>query len=115
MPLSYILSNLLADVPKAEAVIFLDAEGETIEVLSARMQPYDIKVQGAYEVIHLNQLSRKHPGTNGYYCIGTKFSVFTTQVGTEYFLVVITQGEAPPGRILRCLKRARRDIEDKVL
>jgi len=115
MPLSYILSNLLADVPKAEAVIFLDAEGETIEVLSARMQPYDIKVQGAYEVIHLNQLNRRHPGTDWYYCIGTKFSVFTSLVGEAYYLVVITQGEAPPGRILQCLGRARKDIEDKVL
>lgn len=115
MPLSYILSNLLADVPKAEAVIFLDAEGETIEVLSARMQPYDVKVQGAYEVIHYNQLNKRHPEVGWYYYIGTKFSVFSTMVGPEYYLVVITQGEALPGRVLRCLRRARKDIEDKVL
>ena len=42
MPLSYILSNLLADVPTAEAVVFVDAEGETVEVMSARLQPYDV-------------------------------------------------------------------------
>lgn len=115
MPLSYILSNLLADVPKAEAVIFLDADGETIEVLSARMQPYDVKVQGAYEVVHHNQLNKRHPGVDWYYYIGSRFSVFTTKVGTEYYLVVIAQGDALPGGILRSFMRARKDIEDKVL
>lgn len=115
MPLSYILSNLLADIEKAEAVVFLDAEGEAIEVLSARLQPYDVKVQGAYQVVHYNQLNRKLPGLGRFYFVGGNFSVFTTKVGPEYFLVVITQGGTLPGRVLHQLEKARRDIEEKVL
>jgi hypothetical protein len=115
MPLSYILSNLLADVEKAEAVIFLDAEGEAIETLSSRLQPYDVKVQGAYQVVHYNQLSRQHPGLGRFFYVGDHFSVFTTKVGPEYFLVVITAGDILPGRVIRHLDRARKDIEEKVL
>ena len=54
MALSYILANLLADVPKAEAVVFLDNEGETIENLTSQINPYDIKVIGAYQGIYLS-------------------------------------------------------------
>jgi len=115
MPLSYILSNLLADVEKAEAIIFLDAEGEAIEVLSARLQPYDVKVQGAYQVVHYTQLNKMSPGLGRFFYVGEHFSIFTTRVGPEYFLVVITQGGASPGRVLHELDKARRDIEEKVL
>ena len=115
MPLSYILSNLLADVPKAEAVVLVDAEGETVEVMSARLQPYDMKVQGAYEGIHFRQLNKRQPGLESYYYIGRDLSVFTTRVGAGYYLVVITGGGAHPGRILNLLTRARADIEEGVL
>lgn len=115
MPLSYILGNLLADVPRAEAVVFLDREGETIDTLSTELQPYDVKVQGAYQVIHCQQWEKRFPGLEKFYYTAEHYSVFTRRVGGEYYLTVIVRGPAYPSRVLPRLDRASRDIEEKVL
>ena len=115
MPLSYILGNLLADIPRAEAVVLVDREGETIETLSSQLQPYDVKVQGAYQVIHFQQWEKRFPGLDRFYYTGEHYSLFTRRVGGEYYLTVIVKGPAYPSRVLPRLDRASRDIEEKVL
>jgi len=51
-----ILETLIREVQGARAAIFSDGEGESIE-FCGDMDPYDIKVIGAYAAIILDQLS----------------------------------------------------------
>jgi hypothetical protein len=56
MPFNYLLTNLLVDVPAAVGTIFLDAEGEAIEWVTRRDDPYLLKVEGAYHSIFRRRL-----------------------------------------------------------
>lgn len=58
MPFQYVLANLLADTEEAAGVLFLDDAGETVDLASAELSPYDLRVLGAYLGIHLRQLDR---------------------------------------------------------
>ena len=56
MPFNYLLTNLLVDVPEALGAIFLDDEGETVDFVSRHGEPFDLKVEGAYQGIFTRQL-----------------------------------------------------------
>jgi hypothetical protein len=43
----YLLNNLLVSVPGAQGAIFLDPEGEFVELVSRRATPYELKLEGA--------------------------------------------------------------------
>ncbi len=115
MELSFILANLFTDVPKAEAVVFLDKEGETIENFTSTIPPFDVKIIGAYQGIHFKQFLKNFSNLKGFYYSGNLHSVFCTLVGGEYYLVLITKGKAIPGITLRFLEKAKKELEEKVL
>lgn len=115
MALSYILANLLADVPSAEAVVFLDSEGETIENLTSKINPFDIKIIGAYQGIHFKQFVKTFSNLKYFYYSGSKHSVFCILVGGEYYLVLITKGKILPGLAVHFLEKAKKELEEKVL
>ena len=54
-----ILESLLSEVKGAEAAIFSDAEGESIEFCGS-MDPFDIKIIGAYAAILMPRLRTLH-------------------------------------------------------
>lgn len=56
MPYHYIMANLLARVDGAVAVLFVDANGETVEVASAEHPPEELRVVGAYLGLYLRHL-----------------------------------------------------------
>jgi predicted regulator of Ras-like GTPase activity (Roadblock/LC7/MglB family) len=58
MPFQYILTNLLVDVPGAQGAIFLDPEGEAVELVSHRATAYELKLEGAYHGIFLRRASQ---------------------------------------------------------
>lgn len=115
MVLSYILANLLADVPKAEAVVFLDSEGETIENLTSQINPFDIKIIGAYQGIYFKQFLKSFLNLKSFYYLGSKHSVFCILVGGEYYLVLVTKGKTLPGIAFHFLEKAKKELEEKVL
>ena len=55
MPFNYVLGELLAKVPRAIGVAFLDDSGETIDLATTDYTPEDLKVFGAYFGISLRQ------------------------------------------------------------
>lgn len=57
MPFNYLLTNLLVDVPEAVGAIFLDEEGETVDFVTRHGEPFDLKVEGAYQGIFTRLLS----------------------------------------------------------
>lgn len=115
MALSYILANLLADIPRAEAVIFLDKEGETIENLTSKINPFDIKIIGAYQGIYFKQFQKMFSNLKSFYYIGNIHSVFCILVGGEYYLVLITKGRTLPGMAFHFLEKAKKELEEKVI
>ena len=56
MPFNYLLTNLLVDVPEALGAIFLDDDGETVDYVTRHGEPFDLKVEGAYQGIFTRQL-----------------------------------------------------------
>ena len=57
MPFQYVLANLVAESPGTLGAIFLDDAGETVDLVSAEVSPYDLRVIGAYLGIHMRQFS----------------------------------------------------------
>ena len=57
MPFQYTLANLLAGNDGALAVLFLDETGETVDLTCADIQPFQMKIAGAYVGIYLRQLA----------------------------------------------------------
>lgn len=55
MPFHYVLADLLAKVPGAEAVVFIDDSGETVDMASTGLSPEELKVMAAYFGIGLRQ------------------------------------------------------------
>lgn len=58
MPFQYLLTNLLVDVTGAHGAIFLDWEGEAVELVTRQATPYELKLEGAYQGIFLRRLDR---------------------------------------------------------
>lgn len=55
MPFQYLLTNLLVDVPGAQGAIFLDPEGESVELVTRQATPYELRLEGAYHGIFLRR------------------------------------------------------------
>ena len=64
MPFSYLLTNLLVDVPQAVGAIFVDPEGEAVEWVTRHGDPFDLKVEGAYHSIFMRRLEELTTGSN---------------------------------------------------
>jgi predicted regulator of Ras-like GTPase activity (Roadblock/LC7/MglB family) len=54
----YVLANLLANNDQALGALFLDDNGETVDLACAGYTPYQMRVVGAYLGIYLRQLER---------------------------------------------------------
>ena len=58
MPFQYVLANLLADNPDAEAALFLDDAGETVDFACAEQSPYEMRLLG---VLNMRDLMLSPP------------------------------------------------------
>jgi len=54
----YVLANLLANNDQALGALFLDDNGETVDLSCAGYTPYQMRVVGAYLGIYLRQLEK---------------------------------------------------------
>ena len=59
----YVLANLLANNDKALGALFLDDNGETVDLACAGYTPYQMRVVGAYLGIYLRQLEKVLTGS----------------------------------------------------
>lgn len=53
MPFQFVLHDLLAEIEGAVAVLFIDDEGETVELVCAGIEPDEARLAGAYLGISL--------------------------------------------------------------
>lgn len=59
----YVLANLLANNDDALGALFLDDNGETVDLACAGYTPYQMRVVGAYLGIYLRQIEKVFTGT----------------------------------------------------
>lgn len=119
MPFQYILANLLADTDGAVGALFFDESGETIDLASSEMTPYDLRVLGAYLGISLRQLRRALDDTGA----GDPHLLHVERAGLHVHAITLPEGYTlavvlrPPvvaARARRSLERAAEQIRTEV-
>jgi hypothetical protein len=96
MPFNYLLTNLLVDVPEALGAIFLDDEGETVDFVTRHGEPFDLKVEGAYQGIFTRQLgstiSTSGVGHLEYFVVeSTELATLTHLLPDGYYVVLVAR------------------------
>ncbi len=119
MPFQYTLANLLADNDGAMAVLFLDETGETVDLACTNIQPFQMKIAGAYVGIYLRQLAVLFSGTD----LGATeilhiekhdIHLYATPLPEGYYLVLIQRRPALVARARETLLRARDEITREI-
>jgi len=100
-----ILHELVTSTPGAIGALFLDWEGETVEMLGARpfeADDHDLKIVGAYQGIFLTQLremcGRIEAGTPHRFKVEfTTMKVLSCDLAEGYYLVLVIDAAANEG------------------
>jgi hypothetical protein len=111
-----ILDELLATTRGAMAAIFLDWEGETVELVCDRdLNDHDLRIIGAYQGIYLTRLrelcDRIDAGQPQRYKLefeGTKLLSYDLRDG--YYAVLVLEGHANEGLAWRKLAECREKL-----
>lgn len=113
MPFRRILYDLISSTKGAVGAIFLDQEGETVELLSAGKLVLDeLRFVGAWQGIHLAQLRNLCTSADAgkphrFKIEFARASVMSCDLQDGYYLVLIVDGTANEGVAWRQLERCR--------
>jgi predicted regulator of Ras-like GTPase activity (Roadblock/LC7/MglB family) len=110
-----ILADVLQSAGGAIGAIFLDSEGESVEVVSARpfdTDDHDLRVIGAYAGIFFSQLRRITEATNAGAAIRYKIDfaaskIFCCDLRDGYYLVLVVDAGTVEGVVWQQLERCR--------
>lgn len=113
MPFNYLLTNLLVDVPEAVGAIFLDEEGETVDYVTRHGEPFDLKVEGAYQGIFTRQVdSACSTATLGklesFTVEANELVTLTHLLPDGYYVVLVARGPTARARAQHHLRRMAR-------
>ena len=120
MPFNYLLTNLLVDVPEALGAIFLDDEGETVDFVTRHGEPFDLKVEGAYQGIFVRQLvaslaAAAIDGLETFMVVGSELATLTHLLPDGYYVVLVARIPVASGRAQHHLRRTARLIARELL
>jgi predicted regulator of Ras-like GTPase activity (Roadblock/LC7/MglB family) len=112
LPFRSILSDLLLGVPGSIGAMFLDYEGETVELLGHNINADDLRIIGAYQGIFLDQLARLSDdaalGTPARMKIEFRAARILSSVMKDgYYLVLVIGPGANEGQAWRKLDECR--------
>ena len=113
MPFNYLLTNLLVDVPEALGAIFLDDEGETVDFVSRHGEPFDLKVEGAYQGIFTRLLGTAtvNAGIGElelFMAEGAELVTLTHVLPAGYYVVLVAHKPVAQARARHHLRRTAR-------
>jgi len=119
MPFNYLLTNLLVDVPQALGAIFVDPEGEAVELVTRHGDPFDLKVEGAYHSIFLRQLDALAASANAgtidsFVLEGTHLTTLTQALPDGYYVVLVVDRSASRAQALERLRRAAQVFAEEI-
>ena len=111
MPFNYLLTNLLVDVPQALGAIFVDSEGESVELVTRHGDPFDLKVEGAYHSIFLRRLhdltaSADAGPIDSFVLEGAHLITLTQALPDGYYVVLVVDRSASRAQALYRLRSA---------
>ena len=120
MPFNYLLTNLLVDVPEALGAIFLDDEGETVDYVTRHGEPFDLKVEGAYQGIFLRRLAASFaaPDSGGlewFMVEGRELATLTHLLPDGYYVVLVARNPVARARAQYHLRQTARMIALELL
>jgi predicted regulator of Ras-like GTPase activity (Roadblock/LC7/MglB family) len=111
VPFQYLLTNLLVDIRGAHGAVFIDPEGEAVELVSRRSTPYELKLEGAYNGIFLRKAAdlARLVGAGQLAQLtlaGHGVKVLSRVLRSGYALVVVVDGGAPLAVAAAAMERA---------
>ena len=114
-----ILADLLQSTRGAIGAAFLDSEGESVEVASARpfdTDDHDLRVIGAYGGIFLSNLRRIAGATGSGASRRFKVdfaasTIFCSELGDGYYLVLVADAGAVEGVVWQQLEQCRAALQ----
>ena len=117
-----ILLDLLHTTHGSLGAIFLDSEGESVEVITERpfeADDHDLRVIGAYQGIFLTQLQRLcdtlNAGTPRRFKVQfEKWNVLSCDLKDGYYLVLVVDDSANEGQAWRALERCKARIIEEL-
>lgn len=120
MPYQYILANLLAEAENAVGVVFIDEEGETVDVAVRPGCEIDLRIMGAYMGIYLRRVvSLTDESGLGLarllYVERSGLTLLGCALAAGYALGVVHESTQGVGRSSWSLLRAAEDLERTVL
>lgn len=103
MPFQTVLSKLLDDAEESIAVLFLDENGEAVDVACSEMNPNDMKIVGAYMSIYLRQVDRvlqtdRFGETGLLHIESPNLHIYARPLPEGYFLVLVQRSPALVGK-----------------
>jgi predicted regulator of Ras-like GTPase activity (Roadblock/LC7/MglB family) len=113
-----ILLDLLQSTPGAIGAVFLDSEGESVEVVSARpfdTDDHELRVIGAYAGIFLSHLRRIAGATDSGEARRFKIDfaasrIFCCALQDGYYLAAVVDAAAVEGVVWKKLERCRETL-----
>ena len=111
-----ILNHLLATTAGAVAVIFLDFEGETVELVCDRdLSDHDLRIVGAYQGIFLSRLrelcSKGKLGTPHRFKLEfEQNTIMSCDLKDGYYLVLLLDDKGNEGTAWHKLERCRQRV-----
>lgn len=119
MPFQAILSRLVSEVDGAIGAMFLDWEGESVDLVGSPRK-YDMQLMGAYQGIFLNHLKRFTDdmalGDITFFKLefrGAEF--FNAVLADGYYLSLATEPGVVEGVAWRRLEQARRLLNSEIV
>lgn len=119
MTFQNVLSRLVEDVDGAIGAMFLDWEGESVD-LYGWPDRHDMRLLGAYQGIFLNQLRRfsdeMELGDVTYFKIAFRGAQFFNAVLEDgYYLSLATEPQIVEGVAWQAMRRARRLLNEEIV
>ena len=120
MPYQYIVANLLAEVDTALGVLFVDEEGEAVDVATRDPEDLDLEITAAYVGIYLRRVvslaeERRLGVPRVLFIERPKMSILACALSGGYCLGLVLKTTTGLGGATRSLERASVDMEREVL
>lgn len=118
MPFKKILNDVVDGVDGALAALFVDHQGEAVEVVGD-LPPWDLKVIGAYQGIFLGQMvaicgSLAHGSPQRLKVEWADSTILNWAIDDEYYLVLVLRRGSNEGLAWRALARGRQRIQQEM-
>jgi hypothetical protein len=119
MPFEYVLAELIAQNEGAVGAVFLDDNGEAVDLACSELRPHEMRVLGAYVGIYLRQFEKfLEPGGHGrielLHIENEGLHVFARPLPEGYYVVLCQRSPALSFRARRSLEQASATLSREV-